>query len=74
VVSILASHNVEAIVEQARSMPGAAVERYPVTLKEIFLEHVRSGGAPEYSHSGAGATATGSFIPRDFPQDLLGGR
>ncbi len=42
VVSILASHNVDAIVEQARSLPGTAVERYPVTLKEIFLEHVRS--------------------------------
>ena len=41
-VSILASHNVEAIVEQARSLPGAAVERFPVTLREIFLEHVRS--------------------------------
>lgn len=41
-VSLLVSHNVEAIVEQARSIPGAAVERYPVTLKEIFLEHVRS--------------------------------
>ncbi len=42
VLSILASHNVEAIVEQARSLPGTAVERFPVTLKEIFLEHVRS--------------------------------
>ena len=42
VLSILASHNVDAIVEQARSLPGAAVERFPVTLKEIFLEHVRS--------------------------------
>lgn len=41
-VSLLASRNVEAIVEQARSIPGAAVERFPVTLKEIFLEHVRS--------------------------------
>lgn len=41
-ISILASHNVEAIIEQARSIPGAAVERFPVTLKEIFLEHVRS--------------------------------
>jgi ABC-2 type transport system ATP-binding protein len=41
VLSILASHNVDAIVEQARSLPGTAVERYPVTLKEIFLEHVR---------------------------------
>jgi ABC-2 type transport system ATP-binding protein len=42
VISILASHNIDAIVEQARSLPGTAVERYPVTLKEIFLEHVRS--------------------------------
>jgi ABC-2 type transport system ATP-binding protein len=41
-VSILASRNVEAIVEQARSLPGASVERYPVSLREIFLEHVRS--------------------------------
>jgi ABC-2 type transport system ATP-binding protein len=42
VVSILASHNVDAIVAQARGLPGTAVERFPVTLKEIFLEHVRS--------------------------------
>jgi ABC-2 type transport system ATP-binding protein len=42
VVSILVSHNVEAIVEQARSVPGTLVESFPVTLKEIFLEHVRS--------------------------------
>jgi ABC-type multidrug transport system ATPase subunit len=42
VVSILASHNVEAIAEQARSLPGTTIERFPVTLKEIFLEHVRS--------------------------------
>jgi ABC-2 type transport system ATP-binding protein len=41
-ISILASHNVDAIIEQARSLPGAVVERFPVTLKEIFLEHVRS--------------------------------
>jgi hypothetical protein len=41
-VSILASRNVDAIVEQARSLPGASVERYPVSLKEIFLEHVRT--------------------------------
>jgi ABC-2 type transport system ATP-binding protein len=41
-VSILASRNVDAIVEQARSLPGASVERFPVSLKEIFLEHVRS--------------------------------
>jgi ABC-2 type transport system ATP-binding protein len=42
VISILASHNVDAIVEQVRFIPGTAVERFPVTLKEIFLEHVRS--------------------------------
>lgn len=42
VVSILASRNVDAIVEQAQSLPGASVERFPVTLREIFLEHVRS--------------------------------
>jgi ABC-2 type transport system ATP-binding protein len=42
VVSILASNNVEAIVEQVRSLPGTSVESFPVTLKEIFLEHVRS--------------------------------
>src|SRR5262249_47584986 len=41
-VSILASCNVDAIVEQARDLPGASVERYPVSLKGIFLEHVRS--------------------------------
>jgi ABC-2 type transport system ATP-binding protein len=42
VMSILASRNVDAIVEQVRSLPGTAVEQFPVTLKEIFLEHVRS--------------------------------
>jgi len=41
-ISILASRNVDAIVGQAQSIPGAVVERFPVTLKEIFLEHVRS--------------------------------
>jgi ABC-2 type transport system ATP-binding protein len=41
VVSLLVSRNADAIEEQARAMPGATVERYPVTLKEIFLEHVR---------------------------------
>jgi ABC-2 type transport system ATP-binding protein len=39
-VSILASRNADVLEEQARSLPGASVERYPVTLKEIFLEHV----------------------------------
>jgi ABC-2 type transport system ATP-binding protein len=42
VISILASHNVDAIIEQAQSLPGAVVECFPVTLKEIFMEHVRS--------------------------------
>jgi ABC-type multidrug transport system ATPase subunit len=41
-LSILASRNVEAVLHQIRSFPGASVERFPVTLKEIFLEHVRS--------------------------------
>jgi ABC-2 type transport system ATP-binding protein len=42
VVSILASRNVDAIIEQVQSIPGTGVERFPVSLKEIFLEHVRS--------------------------------
>jgi ABC-2 type transport system ATP-binding protein len=42
VVSLLASRNVDGIVEQAQAIPGAVVERHPVSLKEIFLEHVRS--------------------------------
>jgi ABC-2 type transport system ATP-binding protein len=42
VVSMLCSHNADAIVERAQSIPGTTVERFPVTLKEIFLEHVRS--------------------------------
>jgi ABC-2 type transport system ATP-binding protein len=41
-VSILASRNVDAIVEQVQSISGTGVERFPVSLKEIFLEHVRS--------------------------------
>jgi len=41
-ISILASRNVDGIVEQARSFAGTSVEQYPVTLKEIFLEHVRN--------------------------------
>jgi len=41
-VSILASHNVEELVQQGRAIPGASVEQFPVSLKEIFLEHVRS--------------------------------
>ena len=38
-VEIFAGRNVDAILNQARSLPGASVERFPVTLKEIFLEH-----------------------------------
>jgi ABC-2 type transport system ATP-binding protein len=41
-VSLLASGNVDALVAQARSLPVSSVERFPVSLKEIFLEHVRS--------------------------------
>jgi ABC-2 type transport system ATP-binding protein len=42
-ISILASGNLQALAEQARSLPGASVEVFPVTLKEIFLDHVREG-------------------------------
>jgi ABC-2 type transport system ATP-binding protein len=41
-VEILASRNFDSILNQARSLPGVSVERFPVTLKEIFMEHVRS--------------------------------
>jgi ABC-2 type transport system ATP-binding protein len=41
-VSILANRNIDAVLAQAQSLPGASVERFPVTLKEIFLEHVRT--------------------------------
>ena len=40
-ISILASRNVEELVEQERSIPGASVEQFPASLKEIFLERVR---------------------------------
>ncbi len=40
-VSLLTSNNVSALVQQAQSLPGAAVEVSSVTLKEIFLEHAR---------------------------------
>ena len=40
-VSILASRNVDELMGQARAIPGAKVEQYPVGLKEIFMEHVR---------------------------------
>ncbi len=41
-LSILASGNLEAVTAQLELLPGASVERFPVGLKEIFLEHVRS--------------------------------
>jgi ABC-2 type transport system ATP-binding protein len=44
-LSILASRNAEAIMEQARSLPGTVVERRAVTLKEIYLEHVGASDA-----------------------------
>ena len=40
-VEILARRNVDAILNQARSLPGASVECFPVSLKEIFMEHAR---------------------------------
>ena len=41
-LSILASGNLDAIIGQIESVPGATFERFPVGLKEIFLENVRS--------------------------------
>ncbi|HEY4359475.1 MAG TPA: ABC transporter ATP-binding protein [Bryobacteraceae bacterium] len=41
-VSLLASGNIEGIVAQAESLHVTSVERFPVSLKEIFLEHIRS--------------------------------
>lgn len=41
-VEILATRNVESILNQACSLPGTSVERFPVSLKEIFLESVGS--------------------------------
>jgi ABC-2 type transport system ATP-binding protein len=41
-VSIIASRNADGIVDQVQAIPATVVERFPLTLKEIFLEHVRS--------------------------------
>lgn len=46
-VSILVSHNADGIAAQARAFPGVAVEEFPVSLKEIFLEHVGVNQANE---------------------------
>jgi ABC-2 type transport system ATP-binding protein len=40
-VSILAGRNIEGIMAQASALPGATVERHSVTLKELFIDHVR---------------------------------
>ncbi|HLJ49473.1 MAG TPA: ABC transporter ATP-binding protein [Bryobacteraceae bacterium] len=40
-ISFLAGRNVGALIEQAQSLPGSHVELFPVSLKDIFLEHVR---------------------------------
>lgn len=40
-ISLFASKNVTALVDQAKSLPGTRVELTTVTLKEIFLEHAR---------------------------------
>jgi ABC-2 type transport system ATP-binding protein len=41
-ISILAKQNVDEIVAHARSLAGTSIEQFPVTLKEIFLDQVRS--------------------------------
>lgn len=41
-VSILASDNLETILAKGRSFQGAVVETYPLTLKEVFLGHIRN--------------------------------
>jgi ABC-2 type transport system ATP-binding protein len=41
-VSILASRNHEAIRTLGHSFPGASVESFPLTLKEVFLGHIGS--------------------------------
>lgn len=42
VLSILAHRDIDAVAECARSMSARSVEVHPVTLKEIFLDHVRA--------------------------------
>jgi len=43
-VSLIVSHNVDAVVDRARQMNASNVDVAPLTLKEIFLETVRSHG------------------------------
>lgn len=40
-VEILASRDIDGILSEIRAQPGASVERFPVTLKELFLELTR---------------------------------
>lgn len=42
-LSVLVSRNAEAVAARLRQLPGAVVEGFPVTLKEVFLEHVEGG-------------------------------
>jgi ABC-2 type transport system ATP-binding protein len=42
VLSIVTDRNADAIAERAQAIPGTTVERFSMTLKEIFMEHVRS--------------------------------
>jgi ABC-2 type transport system ATP-binding protein len=41
-ISLLVSRNLEGILAQVRSLPGASAKQYPVSLKEIFIETVRN--------------------------------
>jgi ABC-2 type transport system ATP-binding protein len=41
-VSILADGNADMLIERIRALPGTSLERYPVGLKELFLEQVRN--------------------------------
>ena len=41
-ISMLAFENADAILSQAQSFPGASAESFPLTLKEIFLGHIRN--------------------------------
>lgn len=45
-LSVLVSRNVETVAAQLRQLPGVTIERFPVTLKELFLEHVGNSKCP----------------------------
>ena len=42
-ISVMASHNIDAIVRELRTEPATSVEVMPVTLKEVLLESIASG-------------------------------